>query len=59
MIFSKKEVTIAYTVQKCDSCKKQNRRIFADGDVLFSKEGACACGGNFYIDMIYGQTLKE
>lgn len=57
MIFSKKEIIIAYTVEKCNLCKKQNKRKFKEGDILFSKCDSCQCGGVFEIDMIYGQAL--
>ena len=59
-LFSKKEITIEYTVEKCDSCSKSRRRRHKIGDTLFAKskaEGSCGCGGTFYIDMIYGETL--
>jgi len=59
MIFSKKETTIAYTEEKCDSCKKSAKRRYREGDILFEKAHSCNCGGSFYIDKIYGETLRQ
>ena len=33
MIFSKEEIILAYTVEKCPKCEKLNRRDFCEGDV--------------------------
>lgn len=59
MIFSKREVTVAYTVEKCNSCSNQNKRKFREGDTLFSRIGSCGCGGEFRIEMIYGETFRQ
>jgi len=59
MIFPKKETTVAYTEEKCDSCKKSARREYREGDVLFAKVRPCGCGGIFYVDKIYGETFRR
>ena len=59
MIFSKKEITVAYTVEKCNSCKKTTKRKYRQGDTLFEKANSCVCGGNFHIDLIYGESFKQ
>ena len=59
MIFSKKEITLEYTLEKCDSCKKEKKREFLENDILFSKQDSCSCGGTFYIEMIFGETMKQ
>jgi len=59
MIFSKKEITIAYTEEKCDSCKKSARREYREGDVLFEKAHPCGCGGSFCVEKIYGETFRR
>ena len=59
MIFSKKEITICHTIEKCNSCNMQNQRKFKEGDILFSRVNSCSCGGDFYVELIYGETLKQ
>ena len=39
MIFSKKKIIIAYTIEKCSKCGMQRKREFIDGDCLFITEG--------------------
>jgi len=41
MIFSKEEIILAYTVEKCPKCEKLNRRDFCEGDVLFNSSSKC------------------
>lgn len=54
--FSKKKPAVAaYTVEKCGSCAKSRRRAYAPGDTLFDGAGGCGCGGEFRVDMIYGE----
>lgn len=59
MIFGKKrQITIAYTVEKCDSCHIETRREFKDGDILFTKTASCgSCTGDLYVEKIYGQKV--
>lgn len=60
MIFSKKEKTIiAYTVEKCQSCKKESKRKFKEGDCLFAQGIQCgACKGQTLISKIFGQAIE-
>ncbi len=59
MILSKKEITVAYTVEECDSCGKSARREYRQGDVVFERAGPCSCGGDFHIERIYGEALRR
>jgi hypothetical protein len=58
MIFSKKEnQVVAYTVDKCPSCKKESKRKFKDGDVLFAQSTDCSsCKTPMIIAKIFGQA---
>ena len=35
-MFSKKKITLAYTVEKCKKCGMQRKRKFVEGDILFA-----------------------
>jgi hypothetical protein len=60
MIFSKDEIILAYTIEKCPKCEKLNRRDFCEGDVLFNSSSKCAfCDGTTVIEKIYGETLQK
>ena len=60
MIFSKEEIILEYTVEKCPKCKKLNRRDFSDGDVLFNSSSKCTfCDGVTIIEKIYGEILQK
>jgi len=60
MIFSKEEIILAYTVEKCPKCEKLNRRDFCEGDVLFNSSSKCTfCDGIATIEKIYGETLQK
>ena len=60
MIFSKEEIILAYTVEKCPKCKKSNKRNFSNGDVLFVSSSKCVfCDGVVIIEKIYGETLQK
>ena len=60
MIFSKEEIILEYTVEKCPKCEKLNRRDFSDGDVLFNFSSKCAfCEGITIIEKIYGEILQK
>ena len=60
MIFSKEEIILEYTVEKCPKCQKLNRRDFSDGDVLFNSSSKCAfCQGITIIEKIYGENLQK
>jgi hypothetical protein len=60
MIFSKKEKTIiAYTVEKCQSCNKESKRKFKEGDCLFASGPECgSCKGQTRISKIFGQPIE-
>jgi len=60
MIFSKKEKpVVAYTVEKCTSCGKEQKREFRDGDMLFAESSECsACKAKTSISKIFGQTIE-
>ena len=36
MIFSKEEIILAYTIEKCPKCEKFHKRDFSEGDILFN-----------------------
>ncbi|MDA8720793.1 hypothetical protein N9M35_03080 [Nitrosopumilus sp.] len=60
MIFSKEEIILAYTVEKCPKCEKLNRRDFCEGDILFNSSSKCiSCDGITTIEKIYGETLQK
>ena len=60
MIFSKDEIILAYTVEKCPKCEKLNRRDFYEGDILFNSSSKCTfCDGTTVIEKIYGETLQK
>ena len=60
MIFSKDEIILAYTVEKCPKCEKLNRRDFCVGDVLFNSSSKCTfCDGITIIEQIYGEILQK
>ena len=60
MIFSKDEIILAYTIEKCPKCEKLNRRDFCEGDVLFNSSSKCNfCDGTTVIEKIYGETLQK
>ncbi len=60
MTFSRKKITVAYTVEKCPKCQTVKRREFSQKDVLFSESSKClSCGGMMVIEKIYGQILEQ
>jgi len=60
MIFSKKKITIAYTVEKCKKCGMLRKRKFTDGDILFSESSKCvSCDGMARIEKIFGETIEQ
>jgi hypothetical protein len=60
MIFSKKEKPIvAYTIEKCTSCKKENKRKFKEGDCLFALGAECSsCKAQTSIAKIFGESTE-
>ena len=60
MMFSKKKITLAYTVEKCQKCHTLKKRKFVEGDVLFSESSKCdSCGESAMIEKIFGETLEQ
>ncbi len=60
MIFSKKKIIIAYTIEKCSKCGMQRKREFIDGDYLFSESSKCnSCDGTTIIEKIFGEELES
>jgi len=58
MIFSKKKITLAYTIEKCKKCGMQIKRKFAEGDILFAESSKCtSCDGITNIEKIFGETI--
>ena len=59
-MFSKKKITIAYTVKKCKKCGMQRKRKFEDGDILFADSSKCtSCDGIESIEKIFGEILEK
>ena len=60
MIFSKKEIVLDYTVEKCPKCEKSHKRDFSEGDILFTVSSKCAfCDGITIIEKIFGEILQK
>ena len=60
MIFSKKKITLEYTVEKCKKCNTIKKRKFSNGDVLFAESSKCSsCDGMMQIEKIFGETLEQ
>ncbi len=56
MIFSKKKILVAYTVEQCTKCKMLTKRKFDEGDVLFATISKCSsCDGLIQIEKIFGE----
>lgn len=60
MIFSKKEKPlVAFTLEKCPSCKKETKRRFKEGDCLFASGAQCdSCKTTTSIEKIFGQAIE-
>ncbi len=60
MIFSKEKIIIAYTIEKCKSCKMERKRKFREGDFLYSETAKCnSCDGKMRIEKIFGETIEK
>ena len=60
MIFTKKKITTAYTVEKCKKCEMLRKRKFTEGDVLFTESSKCtSCDGMTIIEKIFGETIEQ
>lgn len=59
-MFSKKKITIAYSVEKCQKCGMLRKRKFSEGDVLFDISFKCSsCNGTTRIEKIFAETLEQ
>ena len=61
MIFSKKEEQrTPFTVEICNSCNKEVKRKFNEGDYLFKETLSCdLCKGKMRIDQIFGEIITN
>ncbi len=60
MMFSKKKITIVYSVEKCKKCGMLRKRKFTDGDILFSESSKCtSCDGITSIEKIFGESIEQ
>jgi len=59
-MFSKKEEKRApCTVEQCESCKKETKRKFVEGDYVFKETSPCvSCKGQLRITKIFGEIIK-
>jgi hypothetical protein len=59
-MFSKKEKPlVAFTIEKCPSCKKETKRKFQEGDCLFAPAQECtSCKSPTSISKIFGQAIE-
>ena len=49
-----------YTVEECQSCKKESKHKFKEGDYLFKDFSKCpSCDGKMVIVKIFGEIVKE
>lgn len=59
-MFSKKEIIVAYTIEKCNSCQFEKKRNYKKGDYLFAKTMKCSsCEGEMQIEKIFGETIEK
>ena len=61
MIFSKKEeIRDPFTIEECQSCNKQSKRKFKEGDFLYKESSSCpSCQGKLMVVKIFGEIIKE
>ena len=60
-MFSKKEeIRTPFTVERCESCHKEIKRKFKEGDFIFKESTQCnSCKGKLIISEIFGEIIKE
>ncbi len=59
-MFSKEEIIIAYTIEKCKSCEMERKRKFTEGDYLFAETSKCnSCEGAMQIEKIFGESIEK
>ena len=58
-MFSKEEIIIAYTIEKCKSCEMERKRKFKEGDYLYAETSKCdSCEGSMQIEKIFGESIE-
>lgn len=60
-MFSKKEKKrTPFTVEQCNSCKKETKRKFKEEDFVFKATSVCSnCKGQLIVVKIFGELVKE
>ncbi|MDH3676964.1 MAG: hypothetical protein OEQ12_01535 [Nitrosopumilus sp.] len=59
-MFSKDEIIVAYTLEKCKSCNMERKRKFKKGDYLFTETSKCdSCDGIMQIEKIFGEIIEK
>jgi len=59
-MFTKKKITVAYTVEKCNKCGLEKKREYKAGDFLFTELSKCnSCSGVTFIEKIFGETIEK
>ncbi len=59
-MFSKEEIIVAYTIEKCKSCDMERKRKFKEGDYLFAESSKCdSCQGEMQIEKIFGEAIEK
>jgi len=59
-MFSKEKPVIAYTTERCKSCKMERKRKFKEGDYLFAETYKCdSCKGIMQIEKIFGESIEK
>jgi len=60
-MFSKKEEQrTSFTVEKCNSCNKEIKRKFNEGDYIFKETLSCdSCKGKMRIEKIFGEIITN
>jgi hypothetical protein len=56
-MFSKKEIVVTYTIEKCNLCSYQRKREFKNGEYLFQELSSCSeCDGTILVEEIFGEV---
>ncbi len=59
-MFSKEEIIVAYTIEKCKSCEMERKRKFKEGDYLYAETSKCdSCEGTMQIEKIFGESIEK
>lgn len=60
MIFSKEKEIGEYAIEKCNKCGTIKKRLFKEGDYLFSETSKCnSCEGMMVIEKIFAETIEK